>query len=144
MGRVHDVSVSRVHALVSFDGNAFIVKDNGSKFQTLIRPQEQQLLDGERALRVQMGRTVFQMALLGIDEATEATTSGSAAAAAEWAIASAATLTCELGTTTDLNVSVATADSAAAADSAATATGSALAADSAGAAGSAEEATGRA
>merc|ERR1712048_956479 len=43
--RAQDVSVSRVHALISFDGNAFGVKDNESKFQTLIRPKEKQVLD---------------------------------------------------------------------------------------------------
>jgi pSer/pThr/pTyr-binding forkhead associated (FHA) protein len=62
--RISDVSVSRVHSFVSFAEGAFVLRDNGAKFQTCIRPKGQQVLDGEKTLKVQMGRTVLQVALL--------------------------------------------------------------------------------
>jgi pSer/pThr/pTyr-binding forkhead associated (FHA) protein len=61
--RVDDVSVSRVHATVQHAQGAFILKDNGAKFQTTIRPTgHQSLIDRGEPLAVQSGRTVLAMA----------------------------------------------------------------------------------
>ena len=56
--RISDISVSRVHALLKYEEDKFLVFDNDSKFGTLI------LLTGNYPVKydkaaVQIGRTVF-------------------------------------------------------------------------------------
>jgi len=72
--RVKDVSVSRLHATVTLTNGAFVLKDNSSKFQTVVRPAKSQIrlppikackLDHlHTASKVQLGRTVLDMMLL--------------------------------------------------------------------------------
>lgn len=72
--RVKDVSVSRIHATVTLTNGAFVLKDNGAKFQTAIQPAKSQIrlppiqackLDHlDTASKVQVGRTVLDMMLL--------------------------------------------------------------------------------
>lgn len=64
--RLDDVTVSRVHATITFVDGAFVVKDNDTRFSTLIKPTEAELLPNSSSepLEVQMGRTVLALSLL--------------------------------------------------------------------------------
>ena len=56
--RVSDISVSRVHAMLKFVNEKFVVFDNDSKFGTLIYLDKNYPIKTEKAA-IQMGRTVF-------------------------------------------------------------------------------------
>jgi len=61
--RVPDVTISRSHATIRYEGGQFLLQDQASKFGTLVamrRPQEIQAL---RPLSLQIGRTVLTMSL---------------------------------------------------------------------------------
>lgn len=58
--RITDISVSRNHALIKFIGNSFMVFDNKSKFGTLIKKQNMEIILGpENPQAVQIGRSVI-------------------------------------------------------------------------------------
>jgi len=70
---IKDVSVSRVHATVTLDNGAFVLKNNAAKFQTCIQPALSKIrlppIEGreqnqsDAASKVQLGRTVLDMKL---------------------------------------------------------------------------------
>lgn len=64
--RVNDVSVSRVHATVTFQDGSFLLWDEGSKFQTCVHPRGPMVLPGTgaRTVDVQAGRTVLSFAMI--------------------------------------------------------------------------------
>ena len=60
--RVSDISVSRFHALiVKTEENELIIKDNNSKFGTLICLQQPLLLSEFDRIHLQVGRTLFEV-----------------------------------------------------------------------------------
>lgn len=56
--RVSDISVSRIHAMLRFAGEKFMLFDNDSKFGTLIHLDKNYPIRGDKAA-IQIGRTVF-------------------------------------------------------------------------------------
>ena len=59
-----DVSVSRIHSLISVEGKNIYIKDNNSKFGTLILMQAEKLkLTEDLPLHIQVGRTYFNFLL---------------------------------------------------------------------------------
>lgn len=56
--RVSDISVSRVHAMLKFNNEKFMLFDNDSKFGTLIQLEGNYPVRAEKAA-IQIGRTVF-------------------------------------------------------------------------------------
>ena len=56
--RVSDISVSRIHALLKFEEDKFLIFDNDSKFGTLILLNKSYQIKYDKAA-VQIGRTVF-------------------------------------------------------------------------------------
>lgn len=57
--RINDISVSRNHCQISFMGQKFYLREGKSKFGTLVRMDEEEVLDRQRVVKVQMGRTVY-------------------------------------------------------------------------------------
>jgi pSer/pThr/pTyr-binding forkhead associated (FHA) protein len=70
--RVKDVSVSRLHATVTLTNGAFVLKDNGARFQTALQATSSQIRLPplqDTVSKVQLGRTVLDMKLLApLDE----------------------------------------------------------------------------
>ena len=60
--RVSDISVSRIHALLKFEDEKFLIFDNDSKFGTLILLNKNYPIKSDKAA-VQIGRTVFTFVL---------------------------------------------------------------------------------
>ena len=60
--RISDISVSRVHALLKFEDDRFLIFDNDSKFGTLILLTKDYPVKFDKAA-VQIGRTVFTFVL---------------------------------------------------------------------------------
>ena len=63
--RIHDISVSRLHAFISKDpetGRLFI-EDNGSKFGTLVQIQAPLILKENHEYNFQAGRSIFSLNL---------------------------------------------------------------------------------
>lgn len=60
--RVSDISVSRLHALVKFDKDRFLIFDNDSKFGTLVKLDRHFPVQAEKAA-IQVGRSVFTFVL---------------------------------------------------------------------------------
>ena len=61
--RISDISVSRFHALIRFEGDHFILEDNVSKFGTLVLVKEGMPLIYGHSKAVQIGRTVVSFSL---------------------------------------------------------------------------------
>eukprot|EP01017_Pseudomicrothorax_dubius_P014605 TRINITY_DN1703_c0_g1_i5.p1 TRINITY_DN1703_c0_g1~~TRINITY_DN1703_c0_g1_i5.p1 ORF type:complete len:367 (-),score=49.60 TRINITY_DN1703_c0_g1_i5:390-1490(-) len=62
--RIPDISVSRIHASLRFDGSDLCIDDNNSKFGTLLLAKEPVILsEQERETAIQVGRTVFHLML---------------------------------------------------------------------------------
>ena len=59
--RISDISVSRFHAFISKEGKNFILKDNRSKFGTLVLVKKPMLLSWYPAIHLQAGRTLMQI-----------------------------------------------------------------------------------
>lgn len=60
--RISDISVSRVHSLITFKDNKFMMFDNDSKFGTLILLKNRYKVKSDKAA-VQIGRTVLTFVL---------------------------------------------------------------------------------
>lgn len=60
--RVTDISVSRVHALIKFIDDKFMIFDNDSKFGTLVLLDKDYPVKTDKAA-IQIGRTVFTFVL---------------------------------------------------------------------------------
>jgi hypothetical protein len=60
--RISDISVSRVHALLKFEDDKFLLFDNDSKFGTLILLTKDYPIKHDKAA-IQIGRTVFTFVL---------------------------------------------------------------------------------
>ena len=59
--KIHDISVSRCHALISYRNGKFLIKDNQSKFGTLVRiPQAFEI---QESLTIQAGRTLLSLTI---------------------------------------------------------------------------------
>lgn len=58
--RISDISVSRIHALLWFKDNKFLIFDNESKFGTLIHLSNPYEIKSDKAA-IQIGRTVFTL-----------------------------------------------------------------------------------
>lgn len=61
--RISDSSISRCHAGIHFDRGGFWLKDNRSKFGTLVALRRPIPLEARRSLCVQVGRTVLSLAV---------------------------------------------------------------------------------
>jgi hypothetical protein len=62
---VKDVTVSRIHASVAFQDGSFILRDNNSKFQTLVLPRQATVLSArQEPLDYQIGRAVLSFSLI--------------------------------------------------------------------------------
>lgn len=57
--RISDISVSRLHALLNYDGKQFYLKDNSSKFGSLIQVVNPVHVGLDQKLVLQIGRTVI-------------------------------------------------------------------------------------
>lgn len=62
--RLTDISVSRSHAKIIFANDEFLIKDQRSKFGTLIKFDGSHLFEAEKIFRVQYGRTLFEFELV--------------------------------------------------------------------------------
>jgi hypothetical protein len=60
--RISDISVSRLHALIRYENDQFLLIDNNSKFGTLVLMTEPYPI-GEEKMAVQIGRTVLTCTL---------------------------------------------------------------------------------
>jgi len=62
--QVDDVSLSRIHTMISYTDGHFVLKDNDSKFQTLVKPTEAETLrQSADPITVQSGRTVLSFSM---------------------------------------------------------------------------------
>jgi pSer/pThr/pTyr-binding forkhead associated (FHA) protein len=61
--RINDISVSRCHAEIKFEKNAFCLADNSSKFGTLVLVRKKLKLSPIYHKAVQVGRTVINFAV---------------------------------------------------------------------------------
>lgn len=59
--RMNDVSVSRKHSMLSYDGMQIMIKDNGSKFGTLRLLKSSIALKNNEPIKVQCGRTLLYL-----------------------------------------------------------------------------------
>lgn len=64
--RINDISVSRQHANIIFDKSKFLIKDNLSKFGTLIQIQKYLDLKPNQTRILQVGRTIMNVSLRSI------------------------------------------------------------------------------
>ncbi|CAG9326895.1 unnamed protein product [Blepharisma stoltei] len=58
--RISDISVSRSHASIKYEGGNFLLEDNISKFGTLVKLEESYKLSYESELMLQVGRTLVE------------------------------------------------------------------------------------
>lgn len=63
--RLTDISVSRSHAQITFKDDQFFIRDTKSKFGTLIKLDEMLPMKKEQTIKVQFGRSVFELSLEG-------------------------------------------------------------------------------
>lgn len=62
--KLGDISVSRLHALMVMTEKGFVLKDNGSKFGTLLlMPSEPQRVPADSELALQIGKTALTLSL---------------------------------------------------------------------------------
>jgi RING-variant domain/FHA domain len=67
--KIHDISVSRCHAYISYTSDKFFLKDNQSKFGTLVQiPQSYNI---KKSLTIQVGRTLLSLKTYSPDALTE-------------------------------------------------------------------------
>ena len=60
--RITDISVSRAHAQILFKDNCFWIKDQKSKFGTLIKlPNDEIQLVNKKKYRLQLGRVLYEL-----------------------------------------------------------------------------------
>ena len=57
--RINDISVSRCHAMIRFEGGQFVIQDNSSKFGTLVKVGEQVPVPKGGSVTMQAGRTLL-------------------------------------------------------------------------------------
>ena len=60
--RVSDISVSRLHAVIKYERDQFVIYDNNSKFGTLVLMKEPFTITTEK-IGIQIGRTVISLSL---------------------------------------------------------------------------------
>lgn len=65
--RIPDVSISRCHATIRYDGGCFILEDNDSKFGTLVAMRKPWALRRGSAISLQVGRTVLSLSTMHLD-----------------------------------------------------------------------------
>ena len=61
--RISDISVSRFHALIRYEGDHFVLEDNVSKFGTLVLVKDRMPIEGGSSKAVQIGRTVVSFSI---------------------------------------------------------------------------------
>lgn len=66
--RLTDISVSRAHAQIIFKNDQFYIKDQKSKFGTLIKMSEVHVFERDETLRIQYGRTLYEFELKNLAE----------------------------------------------------------------------------
>lgn len=59
--RLNDISVSRVHSVLSYKNNKFYIQDNKSKFGTLVKLCKEINLELGQSANIQVGRTLIMM-----------------------------------------------------------------------------------
>ena len=60
---IADVSISRLHASIGFQGGEFVLQDNNSQFGTLVAMRKPQMVEHGSSLSSQMGRTVLRLSV---------------------------------------------------------------------------------
>lgn len=65
--RIADVSISRLHATIRFEDGHFLLRDNGSKFGTLVALKRPRQIEAVKRISLQVGRTVLSMSLATAD-----------------------------------------------------------------------------
>ena len=58
--KLNDISVSRLHSLISYDQGNFFLSDNNSKFGTLILKEDFEL-ECNKEICIQIGKTVLNI-----------------------------------------------------------------------------------
>lgn len=66
--RISDISVSRFHAFIVKENNGLVLKDNRSKFGTLVMVKKPMLLSCFSSIHLQIGRTLMQIFMKGKPE----------------------------------------------------------------------------
>lgn len=62
--KLGDISVSRLHAIITTTPRGFVLQDNNSKFGTLLlMPSEPLKIPAEKGLSLQIGKTTLKLAL---------------------------------------------------------------------------------
>ena len=61
--RISDISVSRLHAVIRYEGDHFVLEDNASKFGTVVLVKDQLHLENGSSKAIQIGRTVVSFSL---------------------------------------------------------------------------------
>jgi len=62
--RISDISLSRCHALISFEDNKFYIRDNYSKFGTLVMLKNPILVDTQsNGFNIQIGKTIMTITI---------------------------------------------------------------------------------
>lgn len=62
--RLNDISVSRVHSIITFKDNKFCLLDNKSKFGTLVKMCKKVSLGQGELANIQVGRTLIRMKVM--------------------------------------------------------------------------------
>ena len=61
--RISDISVSRFHAQIRYEGEHFVLEDNQSKFGTLVLVKDRLMMENGSSKAVQIGRTVVSFSV---------------------------------------------------------------------------------
>ncbi|UKK00326.2 hypothetical protein MACK_000398 [Theileria orientalis] len=61
--RIPDVSISRYHATIRYEGGQFYLEDHDSKFGTLVSMRRPRMVSHKEPLSVQVGRSVINLAI---------------------------------------------------------------------------------
>ena len=61
--KVHDISISRCHAMIKFDQNQFSIEDNLSKFGTLVLARSSVNILPDQMRVIQIGRSVLTLSV---------------------------------------------------------------------------------
>ncbi|AFZ80059.1 hypothetical protein BEWA_029090 [Theileria equi strain WA] len=61
--RIPDVSISRYHATIRYEGNVFYLEDHNSKFGTLVAMRRPKLIGASENLALQVGRSVVELTM---------------------------------------------------------------------------------
>lgn len=62
--RIGDISSSRAHAQILFDGHKFSIKDNMSKFGTMVQIKNKLVMKPNQSRIIQVGRTILNVSVV--------------------------------------------------------------------------------